>query len=375
MDNSGQNTMLTALAAILGFVVGLFIFGWWLTPPGFRDAGPEHLEGLHLDYYVQGLNAMYGASNNSDLLRHALCYDDDFEAVNNRLAALNSDTENPNPALAGQYDSVVNIVNGDGGCETFRTNNPPQDAGLLGGSLGTLLSICLGALILLGLIGLLYYLMRQRSANGEVRSDNFERAEPREEARSFSRPKPEPEERPAAVAPPPPRLKPAQQKASSGGPTPLAGFQTTYIRGDDNFDKSFIIENANGDFLGECGVSISESIGNTDSTGTRNVTAYEIWLFDKNDTHTVTRVIMSDHAYNDEGFLAKLATRGEPMLAQFDETVALETKSLIINAEVTEIEYADQDPARSTFERFTVELSAWVKGENSTKSDDDILNF
>ena len=74
-------------------------------------------------------------------------------------------------------------------------------------------------------------------------------------------------------------------------------------RGDDAFDKSFIIENSNGDFLGECGVSISEYV-NTDD-GARNVTAFEIWLFDKNDTHTVTKVLMSDYAFSDEATRAK----------------------------------------------------------------------
>ena len=65
---------------------------------------------------------------------------------------------------------------------------------------------------------------------------------------------------------------------------------------------------------------------------TRNVTAFEIWLFDKNDTQTVTKVLMSDGAYNDDGIRAKLATRGELIMAELGRTIPLETASLIINA-------------------------------------------
>lgn len=152
-----------------------------------------------------------------------------------------------------------------------------------------------------------------------------------------------------------------RRQSTSIEPQKLGGFQTTYSRGDDSFDKSFIIENANGDFLGECGVSISEAVGTTE--GARSVTAFEIWLFDKNDTRTITKVVMSDHAYQDDALRAKLATRGESLRAQYDETIALETVSLMINAEITEIDYANIAPHNGVFDRFTIDLSAWVKGD------------
>ena len=118
--------------------------------------------------------------------------------------------------------------------------------------------------------------------------------------------------------------------------------------------------NANGDFLGECGVGISESIG----TGSpRNVTALEIWLFDKNDIRTITKVIMSDHAFFDDALKAKLAPKGEPVLASENEPIVLETAALIINAEITDLAYNTDTslPPNSTFDRLTIELSAWAK--------------
>ncbi len=161
--------------------------------------------------------------------------------------------------------------------------------------------------------------------------------------------------------------------------TPIARFETTYVRGHDTYDDSFSIENTEGDFLGECGVGISDTIG-TDSP--KSVSAFEVWLFDKNDIRTVTKVIMSDHAFFDDAIKAKLAPKGEPVLGRPNETIVLETASLIVNAEITEMEYGSGTlPPQSFFERFTVELSAWAKdGEIEEQSDirsrvDEMLEF
>ena len=48
-------------------------------------------------------------------------------------------------------------------------------------------------------------------------------------------------------------------------------------------------------------LGVSETIG----VGSPNkVTAFEVWLFDKNDIRTVTKVLMSDHAFNDDAIRA-----------------------------------------------------------------------
>ena len=121
-------------------------------------------------------------------------------------------------------------------------------------------------------------------------------------------------------------------------------------------------------------MGISESIG-TDTP--KNVTAIEVWLFDKNDIRTVTKVVMSDHAFFDEALKAKLAPKGEPILARENETVVLETASLIINAEIKEMQYGDGVlPPQSFFERVTVELSTWAKDADIVDSGvDEILNY
>jgi hypothetical protein len=140
---------------------------------------------------------------------------------------------------------------------------------------------------------------------------------------------------------------------------PLAQFITTYEIGDDRYDTSFSIETAAGDFMGECGVGIGETIGvgNPDK-----VTAFEVWLFDKNDIRTVTKVLMSEYSYGDQALRTKLAPKGEPELARPDVAIELETATLKVRARVVDMEYGVGElQPRSFFNKLTLELAAWSK--------------
>jgi hypothetical protein len=139
----------------------------------------------------------------------------------------------------------------------------------------------------------------------------------------------------------------------------LAQFPTTYTLGDDHYDPSFSVELESGEFMGECGVGVSETIG----VGAPNkVTAFEVWLFDKSDIRTVTKVLMSDYAFHDEALCAKLAPKGEPTLVKAGEDIILETKTLRVRARIVEASYGMGNlPPNSFFERLTIDLAAWVK--------------
>jgi hypothetical protein len=139
--------------------------------------------------------------------------------------------------------------------------------------------------------------------------------------------------------------------------TPALGhFVTSYALGNDTYDESFSIETNAGDFLGECGVGISETLGVGDPD---KVTAFEVWLFDKNDIRTVTQVLMSEHAFNDPDLRASLAPKGEAVLAQANQPLALETATLRLDVLVTEMTYGEGTlPPNSFFDRLTIELVA-----------------
>lgn len=147
---------------------------------------------------------------------------------------------------------------------------------------------------------------------------------------------------------------------ATGIEPPVVQFMTTYLHGDDLYDDSFSIETSSGEFLGETGVGISETIGT--GSDAKRVTAFEVWLFDKNDIRTVTKVLMSDHAFNDDALRGKLETKGEANLAKPGEKLILETATLRIQARVVDLAYGSGPlPPNSFFERITIELAAWKR--------------
>ncbi len=137
---------------------------------------------------------------------------------------------------------------------------------------------------------------------------------------------------------------------------PLIQFATTYALGDDRYDMSKSIEAPNGDFLGECGVGISEPL---DGSSPVKATALEVWLFDKNDVRTLTKVLMSEYAYNDAGIRNKLAPKGDAVAIKKGDVVELKTQTLKIGARVVDLVYGNGTPANAYFQQVTLELATW----------------
>ena len=131
------------------------------------------------------------------------------------------------------------------------------------------------------------------------------------------------------------------------------------FRSDDLYDESFSIDTQGGDFLGEYGVGVSETIGVGDP---KKVTALEIWLFDKNDIKTATKVLMSAHAFEDMNLRARLEAKGELVMLEPQAQIILETATLQLLVTVNDLEYGEGAlPPNSFFERVTLELAIWPK--------------
>jgi hypothetical protein len=140
---------------------------------------------------------------------------------------------------------------------------------------------------------------------------------------------------------------------------PITQMMTTYVLGDDLYDESFSIDTGSGEFLGEYGVGVSEIIGVGEP---KKVTALEVWLFDKNDIKTATKVLMSAHAFSDAGIRSRLEPKGELVLVEPQVQVLLETATLQLLATVVDVEYGKGAlPDGSYFERVTLELAIWPR--------------
>lgn len=154
------------------------------------------------------------------------------------------------------------------------------------------------------------------------------------------------------------RPSPNRQEARSVAPSfvSLGRFEAEYHLGDDDFDRSFSIESPEGEFLGECGVGICDIV-RVDTV--QQVDAFEIWLFDKGDIRTVSKILVSERAYQDEALKARLSGKGELVQARPGLTVVLQTLSLRVTATVKALEYAkDEDSPDSIFTHLHIELLA-----------------
>ena len=160
----------------------------------------------------------------------------------------------------------------------------------------------------------------------------------------------------------------ASMESPTGLPGPMAGpvgedslatFRTIFTIGDDDYDDSFSIEGPTGEFLGECGVGVGDLIGVGEP---KKVSAFEVWLFDKNDIQTVTKVLMSGYTYRDVDTRDRLAAKGDPVTAEPGGVISLRTASLEVEARVVDMSYGmGALPAESYFERLTIELRAWSR--------------
>lgn len=335
-----RNTLIPVGTFIVGFIIGLVIFGWWLTPVEYTGAGPQHLHPTDQGRYLQNLAALYAyhpdrAFQAQNIQSGFANWPEALDAICARATEVEASGQQGANVVAQQLRDMATVVNPNG-CAAVVAPEP---------SSGSLWQICLYGLGLLLALGLVAYFWSQR---GSGSAETNKPATPR-----------------VMVMPDAPPAMEANESGEMSGVTPIASYRTTYNHGNPAFDDSFSIETPAGDFLGECGVSISESIG---SGASKAATAMEVWLFDKNDIRTITKVAMSDHAYFDDAIRAKLSPKGEPVLARPDEVVVLETAALIVNARITQMAYGNDPnlPDKGYFDHFAVEISVWAKDDAPT---------
>ncbi|MBI3161457.1 MAG: hypothetical protein HYZ23_03060 [Chloroflexi bacterium] len=311
---------------ILGIVIGL-LFGYVIAPVEFVDATPSYLRAdLQEDYLRMAIDS-YRVNPDPNLAVQR--WQNLGSGAQPAFDGIRANPQTIDPAAISAYDGVIRKFLETGG------GQPPVDTGS-GSSLIKMITLAVGALVLLGVLGYggwyLYRLLGKRGS-GKVTSVM--------QAAEISRHAEKTNFEQLGLAP------------------PITQTMTTYVLGDDLYDESFSIDTQAGEFMGEYGVGVSEAIGVGEP---KKVTALEIWLFDKNDIKTATKVIMSQHAFNDPGIRARLEPKGELVQVEPQAQILLETATLQLLATVVDLEYGKGPlPADSHFERITLELAIWPR--------------
>jgi hypothetical protein len=321
--------ILGSLCFMVGLIIGLFAIGWWLWPVEWVDASPAELQSGWQDMWLQMAVISYGATG--DAATAKVEYDALGDAADDTLARILANPQGIESNLLSQFSAAVSAsVPVPAGVTPATT---PAGGGKT--NVSTLLIVMCVVTLLVGAAIVVYFVLQGRKrAGGAAPAAQFTGTEAEAPAEWTSFPAP-------------------------GDQAPMAQFMASYKAGDDMFDDSFSIDSPSGEFLGECGAGISETIG----VGVpKKVTAFEVWLFDKNDIQTVTKVLMSAHAFNDPAIRQKLEAKGEPFQANSGGQTLLETATLRLVARVVDMTYGQGAlPESSYFDSLVLELAIWQK--------------
>jgi len=296
----------------VGLIIGLPVLGWWLFPVKWTDTDPFDLKREHKETYIAMVADSYAINGDLDLAKARLRGFDE-EEIGRIIAELVAERQGAGRALEARRLRRLGEALELGEVESRAKPQP-----LVTSPLQRLRPISrVWILIPLAIIALLLLLLKRGRVAG-------------------------------------PRLGLEEAGRWEGVSPPLERFLTTYSLGDDDYDAYSIIEGPTGEVIGGYGIGISEAIG---KGRPRKVTAFELWLYDKSIVRTVAKVLMSKHAFSDSALQARLASRGEAVLAEKGKVISLETEALGIRAEVVDLAYGSEPPTEGYFTRLAVELA------------------
>ena len=341
---------------VIGLIIGLPLLGWGLWPVKWKDADASFLrEDLKKQYLCMVVDS-YKVNQNLELARARVdsLGTDLIESPGlfDSLQSVGCAYGGSDPAVVSLKSALLSGVStGELPAEATQIPLPTQTTEKKSTKTSTVLLSLLCALFLLigGALVYIFFIRNRKKGTSQGASSYADGEYLEDEELQYNENNQ--------------YTPPAAAKASMINATPTEGpvahFMTTYVIGDDLYDDSFSIDDPSGAFLGECGVGISDTIGVGDP---KKVTAFEVWLFDKNDIQTVTKVLMSSHAMNDPLIRQRLASKGEPILVEPGQQILLETATLQLEARVIEQVYGQGAlPSGSFFERLTLEIAVWPK--------------
>jgi hypothetical protein len=331
------------LGLLVGIFIGLVILGWWLFPVQWSDAAPSDLRSDAKVTYLRACIDAYGY--NGDSARAKACYDSLGADAAQSLDQIVNNPATQDAKLVAAYGNIAlaQVAGEEVAAEQPAVEGQPQagetamelpkqggeEEQTKSGAPSWFTLICVGGLILAAILALLAVLNRFGILKlGSIFQPASEK-----------------------------KAGPQEPDDSVEEAPPISRNIASYQLGNDLFDEVYSIEDQ-GEFLGEYGVAIADFGG---VGGPKKVSAFEVWLFDKNHIPTTTKVLMSEQAYADGSKRQKLEAKGETLLAEPDRPVVLETNTLRLVARIVDMTYG-QGAAGSFFDRFVLELKVWQQG-------------
>lgn len=348
----------TVIGVVLAMLFGLVIWGWGIRPVTFYDAAPSQMSQGYRDEWIKQVAVAFdnGVYNQEDTIRFL----QEVENPAGRIEVLIGQTEGPvqEALLAVQpltLDAEGNPIQG-------RTAPEP-------GGIGSDLVDIILAVVVVIIIALILSPLWRLIIKTNIWDPFWEAVRPKsDEEREAKKKRQEDIALRKAQRQEEAKLREASAAAAATNPYGAALIQkfSTYTRGR-SYDDSFAIEDEEQTFYGECGAAIAKTIGEE-----KEPTAFEIWLFDKEDfVRTLTKIFVTEYAYNDPAIRAELDPKVENpatdiVLAAPGQIITLETDLLLLQAKIEKMVYGNgQLPPNSYILESNILMEAWYKGEGA----------
>ncbi|HIQ06041.1 MAG TPA: hypothetical protein EYH31_10230 [Anaerolineae bacterium] len=376
-----------AIAFTIGLFLGWFLFGWYVWPVEWTNALPQDLETTARSEYLTMVAQSYRAAGSLEEAQRRLSSWDPSELAQ-QLSQLAQENER-----AGKITEAEQLrkLYHDLGLDQIEVMTPSPSSPAVIATWRELLPSCLlgaaAVLILAGAALLLVNLRRKQRAAVEAVTETLPmeplptqvvQAEPEAEREPEAAPisptitptappvpqqhplaEPQQPQAPAKPVEEPIQAAPAQPPEPQAAPAGklLAEFQMSYQLGMTDYDESFVIEEKEKVYRGECGMGILSATG----SDPQQVSALEVWLFDKQDIRSTTAALMSAATYQDNELRNRLVERGIAVLASPGTQFTLESETLIARGTVTNVKYIGGMPEGSAFSQLSLQLAVYTK--------------
>lgn len=368
LEKFTRSTNLKALiyvgVLVIGFALGL-VWGWVVQPVEWADADPSYLSGSYKEDYFRMVVDSYRVNFNGDLAKTRIdALNTDVEGMYNTVG---NDPGTVDPAfllLFGKFlseqgyfpsEKIPFEQNAETSAGTVDGTTVIETEGA--GSAGLSVTFVIVASIFavgLAVFGI-YTILRRRSRSFEDEyDDDYEDVETEHIAQERRFATPLRGEHAQSQRP-----QPRASSQTGSEKQPFARFQATYLIGNDDFNESYSIDSRNGEYLGECGFGVSEFMG----VGTpKKASAFEVWMFDKNDIQTVTKVLLTPFLFSDHNSRARLEPKGELVEVKPGKQIRLETATLFMIATIKDMKFGEGISAEKSYlDQISMDLSIWQK--------------
>lgn len=346
MTDRNRTYLFIVVAFIVGLLIGWFLFGWQIAPVQWSNATMQDLRGADQQMFLATQAEAYALTQDNRTAVERLQTLGTQQAVAELGAQVVQQAEATGDVVMADRIRAMSASLGLTIPAAASDATPAAPAAEQPKEGGSNLFTILGLLLLVGGVVLAaWLLLRGRAAqdhDADADGDDFVTEVLIEEDQPASRP--------------------ARMSSPAGAPTAAAAaergsagqeFMAAFDQGDVSYDQSFDIEGSDGAYWGECGLTMSETV----QGDPERVTALEVWLFDKSDIRTVTKVLMSDYAYGNQALREKLSSRGDAVLLAPDLGFVLDAQTLRLMGKIVVMEYDDsQAPARGAIRRLRVQL-------------------